>query len=186
MEIQKEEDQADMKIVLVTGWVGSGKDTFANVLVKHKGYRRFAFADPIKEMVAQEHKIPIELLHTQVGKQTVVDGKTLRQHCIDLGESKRREDIQYWGKMIAQQIQESNCQKVVISDWRLLPELFAIQNAFPNAFIVPIRMNRAAQYISSVPDLTEYSLLGFPFVFIIQNSGISEEELLNQINLLPL
>lgn len=175
-----------MKIVLVTGWVGSGKDTFANVLVKHKGYRRFAFADPIKEQIAAEHNVPLELLHTQSGKQTVVNGKTLRQHCIDLGESKRREDSEHWGKQIAKQIKESRCEKVVISDWRLLPELFAIQKAFPDAFLVPIRMNRAAQYISSVPDLTEYSLLGFPFAFTIQNSGISEEELLNQINLLPL
>ena len=184
--MKKERSQTEMKIVFVTGWVGSGKDTFANVLVKHKGYRRFAFADPIKEMVAKEHNVPVELLHTQSGKQTVVNGTTLRQHCITLGETKRREDIEYWGKLIAQKIKESGCEKIVISDWRLLPELFAIQKAFPNAFIVPIRMNRAMQYISSVPDLTEYSLLGFPFAFTIQNSGISEEELLHQINLLPL
>jgi hypothetical protein len=115
-----------------------------------------------------------------------VNGKTLRQYCIDLGESERKKDPEVWGKRIAQQIKESNCQRVVISDWRLLPELFALQKAFPEAFLVPIRIQRSYQYISSVPDMTEYSLMGFPYAFTIQNSGISEEELLDQINLLPL
>lgn len=175
-----------MKIVLVSGFAGAGKDTFANVLCKHKGYRRFAFADPIKEQIAESLDVNLQWLHSPVGKQKVVAGKTLRQHCIDLGESERKKDPEVWGKQIAQQIQESNCEKVVISDWRLLPELFAIQKAFPEAFIVPIRIQRTSQYLSSVPDMTEYSLMGFPFAFTIQNSGISEEELLDQINLLPL
>jgi dephospho-CoA kinase len=175
-----------MKIVVVAGFAGAGKDTFANVLCKHKGYRRFAFADPIKEMIAEEHNVPLEWLHSPVGKQKVVNGKTLRQYCIDLGESERKKDPEVWGKRIAQQIKESNCQRVVISDWRLLPELFALQKAFPEAFLVPIRIQRSYQYISSVPDMTEYSLMGFPYAFTIQNSGISEEELLDQINLLPL
>jgi dephospho-CoA kinase len=175
-----------MKIVLVAGFAGAGKDTFAKVLCEYKGYRRFAFADPIKEQIANQHNVPLEWLHSPLGKQKIIDGKTLRQHCIDLGESERKKDPEVWGKQIANQIKESKCERIVISDWRLLPELFAIQKAFPTAFIVPIRMNRATQYISSVPDMTEYSLMGFPFAFTIQNSGISEEELLDQINLLPL
>ena len=175
-----------MKIVFVAGFAGAGKDTFANVLCKHKGYRRFAFADPIKEQIAKEHSVPLEWLHSPTGKQTVVNGKTLRQHCIDLGESERKKDPEVWGKEIANQIQESKCERVVISDWRLLPELFAVQKAFPTAFIVPIRIQRTTQYLSSVPDMTEYSLMGFPFAFTLQNSGISEEEFLHQINLLPL
>ena len=175
-----------MKIIFVGGFAGAGKDTFANVLCKHKGYRRFAFADPIKEMIAEEHNVPLEWLHSSIGKQKVVKGKTLRQHCIDLGEAERKKDPEVWGKKIAEQMKKSTCQRVVISDWRLLPELFAIQKVFPEAFIVPIHIQRTYQYISSVPDMTEYSLMGFPYAFTIQNSGMSEEELLDQINLLPL
>ena len=175
-----------MKIVLLSGFAYAGKDTFANVLCKHKGYRRFAFADPIKEIVSESLHVNLEWLHSSVGKQKVIQGKTLRQHCIDLGESERKKDSEVWGKLIAKQIKDSKCERVVISDWRLLPELFAIQKEFPEAFIVPIRVQRTCQYISSVPDLTEYSLMGFPYAFIIQNSGMSEEELLDQINLLPL
>lgn len=175
-----------MKIVFLAGFAQSGKDTFATILCKHKGYRRFAFADPIKEMIAESQNVPLEWLHSSSGKQKVVNGKTLRQHCIDLAESERKKDPEVWAKRVAKQIEVTDCQHVVISDWRLLPELFAIQKAFPEAFIVPIRIQRTKQYLSSVPDMTEYSLMGFPFAFTIQNSGISEEELLNQINLLPL
>jgi hypothetical protein len=175
-----------MKIVLVSGFAGAGKDTFSEVLCEHKGYRRFAFADPIKEMIAKKYNIPLEWLHSPTGKQKVVDGKTLRQHCIELGETKRKEDIEYWGKQIAQQIKDSKLENIVISDWRLLPELFTIQKAFPEAFLLPIRIIRTNQYISSIPDATEYGLMGFPFAFTIQNNGVSKEDLQSQINLLPL
>lgn len=175
-----------MKIILVSGFAYAGKDTFANVLCKHKGYRRFAFADPIKETIAETLNVNLDWLHSPVGKQKVIQGKTLRQHCIDLGESERKKDLEVWSKRIALQIKESKCDRVVISDWRLLPELFGIQKAFPEAFIVPIRIQRTCQYLSSVPDFTEYGLMGFPYAFTIHNSGMSEEELLDQINCLPL
>lgn len=174
-----------MKIVVVAGFAGAGKDTFASLLCKHKGYKRFAFADPIKETIAESLGVELQWLHSPVGKQKVVEGKSLRQHCIDLGESERKKDPEVWGKRIAQQIRDSKCEKVVISDWRLLPELFALQKAFPEASIVPIRIQRAGQLLSSVPDLTEYSLMGFPYAFTIQNNGVSEEDLMNQLNLLP-
>lgn len=37
-------------IVLVTGLKRSGKDTLAEYLVKEKGFQRYAFADPIREV----------------------------------------------------------------------------------------------------------------------------------------
>lgn len=175
-----------MKIILLSGFAGAGKDTFAEVLCQHKGFTRFAFADPIKETIAKQFHVPLEWLHSPLGKQKIVEGKTLRQHCIDLGEGKRSEDIEYWGKQIVKQIQDSNLQYIVISDWRLLPELFTIQKAFPDASILPIRIQRVNQYISPVPDRTEYNLMGFPFFFTIQNSGVSKEDFRDQINSLPL
>lgn len=175
-----------MKIVLVSGFAGAGKDAFAEVLCKYKGYKRFAFADSIKETISDSLGIPIFMLHDSEGKKQVVQGKTLRQHCIDLGEQKRKEDPEYWGKLIAQYIKQTKYERIVISDWRLLPEFFAIQKAFPEAFIIPIRISRTNQYVSPIPDLTEYGLMGFPFAFTIQNGGVSKEDFLSQINLLPL
>ena len=47
-----------MKIVAISGWKRSGKDTAANYLVEEYGYTRVAFADVLKDMVAQEYNIP--------------------------------------------------------------------------------------------------------------------------------
>ncbi len=38
------------KCILVTGCAGSGKDTVANYLIKKYGYKKFAFADPLKKI----------------------------------------------------------------------------------------------------------------------------------------
>jgi dephospho-CoA kinase len=166
-----------MKIILLAGFAGSGKDTVASILVNQKGYTRFAFADPIKEEMAAELNQPLELFHSVEGKKQFVLGKTLREHCISHGEFKRAQDPEYWVKETAKRIVSSGKQNIVISDWRLLPELFGLQKAFPDAQIIPIRIQKAGQYVSSVPDLTEYGLMGFPFSLILQNRAVSLDEL---------
>lgn len=40
-------------IIGLTGVAGSGKDTVANYLVKHRGFTKMALADPIKELLNQ-------------------------------------------------------------------------------------------------------------------------------------
>lgn len=47
-----------MKVIAISGWKGSGKDTVGDILVKTKGFTRVAFADSMKDMVASEYKIP--------------------------------------------------------------------------------------------------------------------------------
>lgn len=43
-----------MKVVAVSGWAGSGKDTLANLLIKTYGFKRIGFADPLKDTVAEQ------------------------------------------------------------------------------------------------------------------------------------
>lgn len=47
-----------MQIVAISGWKRSGKDTCANHLVSEFGFKRVAFADRLKDMVAEEYGIP--------------------------------------------------------------------------------------------------------------------------------
>jgi hypothetical protein len=47
-----------MKVVAISGWKRSGKDTAANYLVEEYGATRVAFADVLKDMVAKEYNIP--------------------------------------------------------------------------------------------------------------------------------
>jgi hypothetical protein len=47
-----------MKLLAISGWKGSGKDTVANYLISNHGYKRIAFADPLKDSVVKEFGIP--------------------------------------------------------------------------------------------------------------------------------
>lgn len=47
-----------MKVVMISGWKGSGKDTAADFLMKKHKFKRVAFADPLKDIVANEWDIP--------------------------------------------------------------------------------------------------------------------------------
>lgn len=47
-----------MKVIAISGWKRSGKDTIAEELIKQHGFQRVAFADPLKNSVASEYGIP--------------------------------------------------------------------------------------------------------------------------------
>lgn len=46
-----------MKVLAISGWKGSGKDTLAAYLIEKRGAVRVSFADPLKDMVAEEYGI---------------------------------------------------------------------------------------------------------------------------------
>jgi hypothetical protein len=47
-----------MKIVAISGWKGSGKDTVADFLIRTYGFKRLSFADELKDMAASQYGIP--------------------------------------------------------------------------------------------------------------------------------
>jgi hypothetical protein len=47
-----------MKVIALSGWKQSGKDTLANYLIENHGFIRYAFADTLKNMVAETYNIP--------------------------------------------------------------------------------------------------------------------------------
>lgn len=49
-----------MKIIAISGYKRSGKDTSAEILVNDHGFMRVAFADILKDMVSKEYGIPRE------------------------------------------------------------------------------------------------------------------------------
>ena len=51
-----------MKVIALSGWKQSGKDTAADYLIKEHGFLRFGFADILKDMVAEQYNIPRESL----------------------------------------------------------------------------------------------------------------------------
>ena len=164
-------------ILLISGWAHSGKDSIAKILVESYDFQKFAFADPIKQKVAEDEGIPLEWCYDQKKKAEALPSnpeRTLREELIRVAEDARELDKGIWAKVIGEKIQKmvkKGKYKFVISDWRMIEELWTLQKIIADATIVPIRIVRPSQLVSPVPDWTEYSLLGFPFWKTLYNSG---------------
>jgi hypothetical protein len=164
-------------IILISGWAHAGKDSVAKILVESYDFQKIAFADPIKQQVARDLDIPLEWCYDQERKAALLPNnseRTLREELIRVAEAARATDKEVWARSVGDKIQKAiqrGKRKFIISDWRHLEELWALQKCIPNACIIPTRVERPSQLISPVPDWTEYSLLGFPFWKVFRNSG---------------
>lgn len=58
-----------MRVVAISAWKGSGKDDAAKRLIESYGFRRFSFADALKEMVAEQYDIPLRYCHDNSYKE---------------------------------------------------------------------------------------------------------------------
>lgn len=163
-----------MKIVLLSGWSGAGKDTVGARLVAEHEFKRYAFADPVKDVAAALYGFDRRLADTQEGKATVVPqrnwlmpaGRTVREWVIQVGEDRKKvHGGGIWAQKIAAQILDAPSfrGRYVLTDWRFPEELVALQEALPQgAEFYPVRLVRPGQRVSPVGSITEYSLSGFP------------------------
>lgn len=160
------------KIIMMSGWAGSGKDTTADYLVQNKGYIRMAFADALKDTVAKTRNIPREWMNTHEGKVRVVNGKTVREYLIEDGQEAREKDPAVWVKVVAENIKTlPNDSCIVISDWRLPNEYTILKELFDN--VVRVRVNRFKE--PPINDYTEIALDKEPFELVLENTGTREE-----------
>lgn len=119
-----------MKIlVLVSGKAGAGKDTVGEYLVRKFGFKRYAFADRLKE-IARE-----------VGWNGEKDEKG-RRLLQELGSVVRRYDQDTWVNIVLDKIKEENSKKVVITDCRYVNEYLRARK-FAGEFgymLIPIKV----------------------------------------------
>lgn len=162
---------ATRSIILLAGKAGSGKDTVANHLVKNYSFKRFAFADTLKEYVAKKYNVPLELLFTQEGKkqEIVVKKKkvTLRDLLIKDGAEKRQEDKNYWVNLVIEKIQaEPQTQNIVISDFRFPNEFVRMNDIFSEIVAVKVVRENGCE---NIDDISETALNQFVFDRILFN-----------------
>jgi hypothetical protein len=165
------------RIFLLNGWSQSGKDTCADYLVESHNFRKLSFAEAAKVQTAKKYEFAYEFTQTQQGKDTFLPehNKTVRQLIIIHANEMRAKTPGIWAEVVAKEIEKHQYPiNFVISDWRLLEELLTLQRLLRGSEIIPIHIVRPSQLISPVPDTTEYSLLGFPFKYIITNPGTSK------------
>jgi dephospho-CoA kinase len=158
-------------IILLAGKAGSGKDTVANHLVKKYSFKRFAFADTLKEYVSKKYNIPLELLFTQEGKKQEIIVKkkkvTLRDLLIKDGAEKRQENQDYWVNMVIEKIQaESKTQNIVISDFRFPNEYRRLAETFFEIVAVKVVRENGCE---NIDDISETALNQFDFDRVLFN-----------------
>ena len=163
-----------MQVVLVAGWSQAGKDTIGGFLSANHGFKRYAFADAVKDAAAKRYGFDRALADTQTGKESVVEpknflmpaGRTVRQWVeYHAEERKRVEGADCWAASLAAALLGRSIRpsKVVITDWRFPEELVALQRLLPaDTAFFPVRAVRTGQRVSPVASMTEYALSGFP------------------------
>lgn len=110
-----------MKLVGISGKIGTGKTYLADLLVKafHPLGMRISFADPVKREVAEAYNIPLEDCYSAEGKATVVKGygKTVREILQWWGTDYRRAaDPDYWTKAMGYTLDRITAADLVVID----------------------------------------------------------------------
>jgi hypothetical protein len=163
-------------ILLISGWAGSGKDAAATLLVEEMGFQRFAFADSVKEICAHKYDIPLSRFHSLAKDSQLAHhvaawphARTPRDILIAHAAAARAKDNAVFARHVANDINQSDVERIVISDWRFLIEHTQLRDAFPDAQILTARIVRPG--ITQNNDATEHELDGISTDLVIANDG---------------
>lgn len=109
-------------LIGLCGFKRSGKDTVAIGLAQRYGFERFAFADALRQEVADIDGIPQP---SDVQKDVRgANGQSYRDALIVRGQARRAEDPDYWVKALASAIaQPPTPANIVITDCRFPNEI---------------------------------------------------------------
>jgi hypothetical protein len=157
------------RVVALSGWRNSGKDTVADHLVERYGYIKLSFANILKDMVADQYNIPRANLDDRTLKEApitslpVIDSDpfsakihemlrsefregfwTPRALCILEGSIKRSVYSNYWVRRVIDRIKdETNAdRRYVISDMRYKSEADTLSMLLARNELLMVRINR--------------------------------------------
>lgn len=115
-------------------------------LIPDKNYKRFAFADKLKEEVALIYNIPINIADKD---KIQFEDKSARDLYIEHGNYRKTTDPDCWCK----QLTESN---LIVTDWRFINEIDFVKNKFKN--VVTARVYRSVVKIPPLNITSEHEL----------------------------
>lgn len=185
------------RVLGLSGWKGSGKDTAADYLMQHHGYKKLSFASKLKDMVAQMYGverswlddrdkkemplIPYPVIPTDKFTQEIIEmlqqelGSgywTPRALCILEGSIKRAVYPNYWVLSTARAVLDNPEEKYVISDMRYESEARTLSLLLPESFTT-VRINRFE--LIETTDPSERDLDSYKFDNVISNRGPVED-----------
>ena len=120
------------KIILLAGEAGSGKDTFADYLVKKYNFKKISFGEEMKIQCSKKFNIPIEFFHDRSKKDTLYlnTGKKPRDFLIEYASEKRKTDEDFFTKKTIESIEEEVDMRYIISDCRFKREIDFVKKSF--------------------------------------------------------
>ncbi|OIQ59804.1 dephospho-CoA kinase [Moorella thermoacetica] len=164
---------------LLMGKAGAGKDTAAEYLVRRYGFRRYAFADKLKEIARD------------LWPEEFASGRKPRRLLQELGTAARGVDPLVWVRYVFRRLEAENPARAVITDGRLLNEYRACREA---GFLVirvdcpdGARLARLAArdgrppYPEEASHATEHEFETLKPDFVLDNSG-GTDDLYRQID----
>jgi hemerythrin len=170
--------------IFISGEIKSGKDTVGNYIVNTYKYKRYAFADEMKNQVSKIFKIERSLLDTHEGKNQIINStssveptqlvkndniRTVRDVLIEYANMKRGENINYWVEYLKDKIIQDDSSHIVITDWRFLNEYETMKKLFTNSVFITINIKRKNNINLYSTCISETSLKDFQFDHIINN-----------------
>lgn len=170
-------------IVALSGYAQSGKDTFANFLVKDHGFERMAFADPLREMLyalnpTVLHKTgpsvldfewtTVQLIVDRFGWEYAKAHSDVRGLLQRLGTEAGRKVLgdTIWVDTLVSKLRVADSRRIVITDCRFLNEAEAVRDM--GGLVVRIRRPGRSAVNAH---LSETALDPYRFDYTIENAG---------------
>ena len=151
-----------MKIIMLAGKAGAGKDTSYIVLSKlYKDTKRYAFADALKDVAYQ------------LSWDGLKDDKG-RRFLQNLGNVAREYNKNVWADIVADDIEQWGTGLAVITDFRFPNEYYVIENRFPKQVYTINIYGRAYDLGKNGNDVSENSLTHWEFDFQVNNDSTIE------------
>lgn len=184
------------RIIALSGWRQSGKDTTAHYLVNEYGYIQMSFAASLKDMVATTYGVDREILDSPTHKEMplinypVIPTDPFTSHihqllaselrsgywtpralCILEGSIKRSVNANYWVQSVIRKAIDNPQNHYVISDVRYRSEMDALNIMLPDQ-VAPVRIERFDSIDTLDP--SERDLDFYPFAHRLPNRGVVE------------
>ena len=154
------------KVIFLSAKRRAGKDTLADYMQNRYGFIKVAFADQLKNEVAEKMSINRNEFDDDTLKELKPNGSnyTRRQLLQQYGGSKRREDETYFVRKAVEQINRhlANGRNVVVSDARFPGELEAKGIQTPEITKIRIHRPQRERLFGTDTDISEMALDDYP------------------------
>lgn len=186
------------RVVALSGWRGSGKDTAADYLVEQYGYQKLSFASTLKDLVATTYSLPRNLMDDRELKEKPISNLpaittdkfteavhgmlrselasgywTPRALCILEGSIKRSVNSNFWVSQVLNKIRANPANHYVISDMRYTSEADTLKLFLPEKELITMRINRFETIDTMDP--SERDLDQYHFDITVGNTGTPME-----------